>query len=81
MTKHLACSAEKLEACQEQLQHSGRISRFIGPPDKKVPGGEQQLLKVCRDAGKMSLEQVKGISCQVAPPPACMLSMMDALNL
>ena len=49
------------------MAHSGRVGRYTaGPPgDKKAGGAEQQLAKICCDANKVALEQVKGISGQV----------------
>ena len=48
------------------MSHSGRVGRYTaGPPgDKKAGGAEQQLAKICCDANKVALEQVKGISGQ-----------------
>ena len=43
---------------------SGRAARFAGAMDKKTGAGEAQLAKVCRDAAKFAVEQVKGLSCQ-----------------
>ena len=58
--------AEKLDAAEGQMSHSGRVGRFTaGPPgDKKAGGAEQQLAKICCDANKVALEQIKGISGQ-----------------
>ncbi|KAK9819739.1 hypothetical protein WJX72_001788 [[Myrmecia] bisecta] len=65
MAGQVADIAEKLEAAEGQLAHSGRIGRFVAPGDKKGNGNDQQLLKICRDASKLSVEQIKGVSSQV----------------
>ena len=35
--------------------------------DRRPHDKDNQLLKICRDSAKMSVEQVKGISSQVGP--------------
>ncbi|KAK9905485.1 hypothetical protein WJX75_000724 [Coccomyxa subellipsoidea] len=59
--------AEKLEACEGQVAHSGRMGRFTGggAGDKKQAGADQQLHKICCDANKLALEHIKGVSAQV----------------
>ena len=57
-----AAAAEKLEQAEGQLSHAGRS---FGALDRKPTSHDSQLLKVCRDSSKMSVEQVKGISSQV----------------
>lgn len=58
-------AAEKLEQAESQLSHSGRTGRFAAPMDRRPHANDNQLLKICRDSSKMSVEQVKGISSQV----------------
>lgn len=58
-------AAEKLEQAESHLSHSGRTGRFAAPLDRRPHANDNQLLKICRDASKMSVEQVKGISSQV----------------
>ena len=60
-------AAEKLEQAETQLSHSGRTGRFGGPMDRRPHDKDNQLLKICRDSAKMSVEQIKGISSQVTP--------------
>ena len=62
---HVVCAAEKLEQAETQLSHSGRTGRFGPPMDRKPNANDNQLLKICRDSSKMSVEQVKGIASQV----------------
>eukprot|EP00775_Hariotina_reticulata_P011952 gene11952-12095_t len=51
--------AEKLEQAESQLaQGAGRMTRFGGTDKKK--GDEGPLVKICRDTGKLSAEQVGG---------------------
>ena len=57
-------AAAKMEASDQQMASSGRAARFAGAMDKKAGAGEAQLAKVCRDAAKFAVEQVKGLSCQ-----------------
>lgn len=64
-TGQIADIAEKLEQAESQLSHSGRTGRFAGPMDGRPHDKDNQLLKICRDSAKMSVEQVKGISSQV----------------
>jgi hypothetical protein len=59
-----ARAAAKMEASDAQLASTGRAARFAGGLDKKAGAGEAQLAKVCRDASKYAVEQVKGLSCQ-----------------
>jgi hypothetical protein len=59
-----ARAAAKMEASDAQLASTGRAARFAGGLDKKAGPGEAQLAKVCRDASKFAVEQVKGLSCQ-----------------
>ncbi len=59
-------AAEKLEQAESQLSHSGRTGRFGAPMDRRPNANDNQLLKICRDSSKMSVEQVKGISSQVS---------------
>ena len=61
------CAAEKLEACEGQVAHSGRMGRYTGAGagDKKPSGADQQLHKICCDANKLALEHIKGVSSQV----------------
>lgn len=61
------CAAEKLEACEGQVAHSGRMGRYTGAGagDKKQSGADQQLHKICCDANKLALEHIKGVSSQV----------------
>lgn len=63
-----AFAAEKLEACDSALQHSRRVGSYMPGFDKKG-AKEQQLQKVCKDASKVALEQIKGISTQVGYRP------------
>ena len=64
--KLVVSAAEKLEQAETQLSHSGRTGRFGAPSmDRKPNANDNQLLKICRDSSKMSVEQVKGISSQV----------------
>ncbi len=58
-------AAEKLEQAESQLSHSGRTGRFAAPMARRPHANDNQLLKICRDSSKMSVEQVKGISSQV----------------
>ena len=65
-----ACAAAaKMEASDQQMASSGRAARFAGAMDKKAGAGEAQLAKVCRDAAKFAVEQVKGLSCQARRLP------------
>jgi hypothetical protein len=57
-------AADKLEACEGQLSHSGRMGRFVSSGSKK-DAGDQQLHKICCDANKLALEHIKGMSGQV----------------
>ena len=57
-------AADKLEACEGQLSHGGRMGRF-GSSGKKDASGDQQLHKICCDANKLALEHIKGMSGQV----------------
>ena len=70
-------AAEKLEQAESQLSHSGRTGRFATPMDRRPNANDNQLLKICRDSSKMSVEQVKGIASQVGAPcqfsPTCCL--------
>ena len=59
-------AADKLEACEGQLSHSGRMGRFASS-GKKDASGDQQLHKICCDANKLALEHIKGMSGQVLP--------------
>jgi len=65
-----ARAAAKMEASDAQLASTGRAARFAGGLDKKAGAGEAQLAKVCRDASKFAVEQVKGLSCQARRRPA-----------
>ncbi|KAK9786272.1 hypothetical protein WJX73_002061 [Symbiochloris irregularis] len=57
---------EKLDAAEHQVVGSGRSARFsMGMDRGRGSGSEQQLTKVARDASKLTLEQVKGVSMQV----------------
>jgi len=58
-------AADKLEACEGQLSHSGRLGRFVSSGSKKDASGDQQLHKICCDANKLALEHIKGMSGQV----------------
>lgn len=60
-------AADKLEACEGQLSHSGRMGRFVSS-GKKDASGDQQLHKICCDANKLALEHIKGMSGQVLTP-------------
>jgi len=62
---YCGAAAEKLEQAESQLSHSGRTGRFAAPMDRRPHANDNQLLKICRDSSKMSVEQVKGISSQV----------------
>lgn len=62
-------AAAKMEASDQQMASSGRAARFAGAMDKKAGAGEAQLVKVCRDAAKFAVEQVKGLSCQARRYP------------
>lgn len=70
------CAAEKLEACEGQVAHSGRMGRYTGAGagDKKPSGADQQLHKICCDANKLALEHIKGVSSQVL---ACIVLFQD----
>lgn len=80
--------AEKLEAADVELAHSGRMGRYM-PFDKKKD--EQKLAKICRDTSKLAVEQIKGISSQVIkdtlfntrlqPPPPGVTPAHKALPL
>ena len=75
-------AADKLEACEGQLSHSGRMGRFVSSGSKKEAAGDQQLHKICCDANKLALEHIKGMSGQVQCPlrvllqGVCLLSML-----
>ncbi len=61
-------AAEKLEAAEGQLAHTGRMGRFPGAGFQRAGGassGDQQLQKISVDASKLATEQIKGISSQV----------------
>jgi hypothetical protein len=58
---------------ESQLTAGTRGGRFAGFSDKKK-GEEGPLVKICHDVGKLSSEQVKGLSSQVRDT-ACVLSM------
>jgi hypothetical protein len=74
-------AAEKLEAAEGQLSAGGRVGRYAGGAGggggakSGSSGAEQQLARICCDANKVALEQVKGISGQVRAgvPPFCSL--------
>lgn len=57
-------AADKLEAFEGQLSHTGRMGRFVSAGGKK-DAGDQQLHKICCDANKLALEHIKGMSGQV----------------
>lgn len=67
-------AAEKLEQAEGQLSHAGRTGQF-GGMDRKPAASDSQLLKICRDSSKMSVEQIKGITAQVSQP-CCVLYHM-----
>ena len=58
-------AAEKLEACENMLQHNRRVGSYMPGFDKKKNAQEQQLQKICRDTNKVANEHIKGISTQV----------------
>ena len=58
-------AAEKLEACENMLQHNRRVGSYMPGFDKKQNAQEQQLQKICRDTNKVANEHIKGISTQV----------------
>ncbi len=60
-----------MAASDQQLATTGRAARFAGALDKKASAGEAQLQKVCRDAAKFAVEQVKGLSCQARRRAHC----------
>ncbi|KIZ06923.1 COP9 signalosome complex subunit 5 [Monoraphidium neglectum] len=62
--------AEKLEQAESTLSQGARMGRYVGAAaasGKKGGGGgdEGPLNKICRDVGKLSAEQVKGLSSQL----------------
>ena len=60
-------AAEKLDAVEGQMAHSGRMGRFPGAGFERRGGsnaGDQQLHKISVDAAKLATEQIKGISSQ-----------------
>jgi COP9 signalosome complex subunit 5 len=59
--------AEKLEQAETQLTQAGRVTRFAAAAGggKKGGGDEGPLNRICRDVGKLSAEQVKGLSSQL----------------
>ncbi len=61
-------AAAKLEAAEAELAHSGRMGRFAAPFDKRGKD-DQKLAKLCRDTGKLAVEQIKGISSQARSGP------------
>lgn len=62
--RRLPLAAEKLEAADAELAHSGRMGRFAAPFDKRGKD-DQKLGKLTRDTGRLAVEQIKGISSQV----------------
>ena len=60
---HVA-TAEKLEAADAELAHTGRMGRFTAPFEKRSKD-DQKLPKLTRDTGRLAVEQIKGISSQV----------------
>ena len=59
-------AAEKLDAAENQIGHAGRAGRFGMALDRgRITTSDQQLGKVVRDACKLTVEQVKGVSSQV----------------
>jgi hypothetical protein len=62
----VACfaTAEKLEAADAELAHTGRMGRFTAPFEKRGKD-DQKLPKLTRDTGRLAVEQIKGISSQV----------------
>jgi hypothetical protein len=50
---------------ENQISAGGRGGRFTASSDKKK-GDEGPLVKICHDVGKLSAEQVKGLSSQVS---------------
>lgn len=62
-------AAEKLEAADAELAHTGRMGRFTAPFDKRSKD-DQKLGKLTRDTGRLAVEQIKGISSQVPSVPS-----------
>ena len=61
----LDCAAHAAPVqAENQISAGGRGGRFGGMSDKKK-GEEGPLVKICHDVGKLSAEQVKGLSSQV----------------
>jgi hypothetical protein len=64
-------TAEKLEAADAELAHTGRMGRFTAPFEKRSKD-DQKLPKLTRDTGRLAVEQIKGISSQVGTAASCM---------
>ncbi len=64
-------TAEKLEAADAELAHTGRMGRFTAPFEKRSKD-DQKLPKLTRDTGRLAVEQIKGISSQVGAPASYM---------
>lgn len=67
----LCCAALQAES---QISAGSRGGRFGGFSDKKK-GDEGPLVKICHDVGKLSAEQVKGLSSQVRALAMCALQL------
>ncbi len=94
MSEYLGiCAAEKLEAAESQMAHSGRMGRYPGSGFERrgaggaasSSGGDQQLHKIGVDAAKLATEQIKGISSQARSCPlgqcCCCWCMQQCFSL